>query len=149
MTTTADRTATADTHRVVDAFLGRLAVGDLPGLAALFADDVDWRLSWPASELDGPIPWVRTRRTPDGVLQHFRLLAEHNAPHGEGTRVERVLVDGADAVLLGTIRNAIRRTGAPYVAHFALHLTVEGGRVVRYHVYEDSLSVARAWEGVG
>ncbi|MDF1502367.1 nuclear transport factor 2 family protein [Roseisolibacter sp. H3M3-2] len=146
MTTTADP---AETHRVVDAFLGRLAVGDLPGLAALFADDVDWRLSWPEAELGGPVPWIRARRTPDGVLEHFRLLAAHNVPHGAGTRVEHVLVDGAHAVVLGTIRNAIRHTGAPYAAHFALHLTVEGGRVRRYHVYEDSLSVARAWEGVG
>ncbi|GAB3796509.1 nuclear transport factor 2-like protein [Micromonospora zhanjiangensis] len=31
-------------------------------------------------------------------------------------------------------------------AHFALHLTVRDGLVTRHHVYEDSLSVARAWE---
>ncbi|MEV0152576.1 hypothetical protein AB0H57_02390 [Micromonospora sp. NPDC050686] len=32
-----------------------------------------------------------------------------------------------------------------YRAHFALHLTVTEGLVTRHHVYEDSLSVARAW----
>jgi hypothetical protein len=42
----------------------------------------------------------------------------------------------------------MRRTGAAYQAHFALHLTVVGGRFRRYHVYEDSLAVAEAWHGL-
>jgi ketosteroid isomerase-like protein len=54
---------------------------------------------------------------------------------------------GHDAVVLGTIRNVMRRTGEAYRAYVALHLTVEDGMIRRYHIYEDSLSVARAWHG--
>ena len=135
------------TRRAVDELLGRLAAQDHEGIAALFATDFDWRLSWPERELDGPIPWIRRRRTREDVARHFRSLAEHNAPHGTGTAIDRILVDGEHAVLMGTIRNVLTSTGAPYQAHFALHLTVEDGRITRYHIYEDSLAVAEAWHG--
>lgn len=137
--------AARDTRLVVDRLLVCLAAGDLEGVAALFAADVDWRLNWPDTELGAEIPWIRPRRTPDDVLDHFRTLAEHNAPHAGGTTVDQVAVDGTDAVLFGTIRNVLRRTGAPYEARFALHLTVKSGLIRRYHIYEDSLAVADAW----
>lgn len=140
MTSPHDNTAT-----VVQQLLTYIANGDLDGVAALFAPEVDWRLSWPDAELQGAIPWIRTRRTPADVRAHFSTLAAHNAPHGEGTTVDRVLVDGADAVVLGTIRNAMRHSGVPYRADFALHLRVEDGRIRRYHIYEDSLAVWNAW----
>jgi len=60
--------------------------------------------------------------------------------------IERVLVDGAEAVVLGEIRRTAGATGRAYRARFALHLTVEDGLVVRHHVYEDSLTVACAFE---
>lgn len=151
--------APASTAAVVQHLLERIGAGDWDGVAALFAAEFDWHLSWPASELDGPVPWVRPRHTAADVGAHFATLAAHHAPDGAGTTVDRVLVDGADAVVLGTIRNVLRRPdaagaarvggtppgGTPYRADFALHLRVEGGRVRRYHVYEDSLAVSNAW----
>jgi ketosteroid isomerase-like protein len=65
-------------------------------------------------------------------------------PERADTRVERILADGGDAVVLGVIRRTAAPTGRAYAARFALHLTVRGGLVVRHHVYEDSLAVARA-----
>ena len=133
------------TTTVVHQLLTCIASGDLDGIAALFAADVDWHLSWPDAELAGAIPWIRPRRTPADVRAHFAALAAHNGPHGQGTSVDRVLVSGADAVVLGTIRNVMRHSGVPYQADFALHLRVEAGRIRRYHIYEDSLAVWRAW----
>jgi ketosteroid isomerase-like protein len=134
-----------DTSAVVRRLPVCIASGSLDEIAALFAPEVEWHLSWPEAELTGPVPWIRTRRTPADVRAHFAALAEHNAPDGAGTTVERVLVDGSDAVVLGTIRNVLRRSGTSYRADFALHLTIEGGRIRRYHTYEDSLAVSKAW----
>lgn len=67
-------------------------------------------------------------------------------PGRAATEIERILVDGAEAVVLGEIRQTAGATGRAYSARFALHLTVEDGLVVRHHVYEDSLAVARAFE---
>jgi ketosteroid isomerase-like protein len=49
--------------------------------------------------------------------------------------------------VLGEIRLTTRPTGRPYRARFALHLTVRDGLIVRHHVHEDSLAVARAFAG--
>lgn len=70
-------------------------------------------------------------------------------PEQVATEVERILIDGSDAVVLGEIRQTARPTGRAYKARFALHLTVEGGLVTRHHVYEDSLAVAQAFGAKG
>lgn len=142
---THEATETRTTRDAVERLLASLAAGDLEGLAALFAPELDWRLGWPASELGGDIPWIRPRRTPADVKEHFRTLAEHNEPYAGGTSIDHVLVDGNHAVITGTIRNVLRRNGVSYEADFALHLTIEAGLIRRYHIYEDTLAVARAW----
>lgn len=58
-----------------------------------------------------------------------------------------VLVDDADAVVLGELQNTAAPTGRSYQAAFALHLTVVDGLITGHHIYEDSLSVFRAFTG--
>ena len=62
--------ATRETRRVVDELLRRLGAGDHEGIAELFAEDFDWRLSWPERELEGDVPWIRERRTREEVAAH-------------------------------------------------------------------------------
>ncbi|WP_133915558.1 nuclear transport factor 2 family protein [Streptomyces sp. NBC_00582] len=134
------------TRAVVRELLRRIAEGDPERIAALYADGVDWRLSWPEAEHGrAETPWIRHRGTREDAADHYRTLAAHHTPGEADTRVERVLVDGADAVVLGEIRQTAAPTGRPYRAGFALHLTVTDGLVTRHHVYEDSLAVARAF----
>ena len=111
----------------------------------MYAEDFDWMLDWPAGEYAETVPWIRHRSTRAGVAEHFRLIAEHHVPEESSATVHAVLVDGADAVVLGEFRNTAKPTGRRYVAAFALHLTVADGLITRHHVYEDSLAVARAF----
>ena len=133
-----------DTRTTVTALLGRIAAGDDDGIAALFAEQIDWRLDWPAQG-HSALPWIRPRATRADAVEHFRELRAHHVPEKDASTVERILVDGADAVVLATIAQTVLATGQPYTAACALHLTVEDGQITRYHVYEDSLSVARAF----
>jgi ketosteroid isomerase-like protein len=73
------------------------------------------------------------------------MIGEHHLPEAADTQVERILIDGDHAVVLGEIRQSARSTGRPYRSRFALHLTVVDGRITRHHVYEDSLAVAQAF----
>ncbi|MBB5079499.1 nuclear transport factor 2 family protein [Nonomuraea endophytica] len=132
-----------DTRAVVEELLRRIAEGDHERTAELFAEQLDWRLDWPA---DGhpAVPWIRPRSSRADVADHFRSLSAHHVPELNGTSVARILVDGADAVVLGEIVQTVRANGAAYTSPFALHLTVEEGLIIRYHIYEDSLTVARA-----
>ncbi|MGW4639133.1 nuclear transport factor 2 family protein [Sphaerisporangium sp. NPDC004334] len=132
-----------NTRDIVEELLHRMAEGDHDRTAESFAEPVDWRLDWPA-EGHPAVPWIRPRSSRADVADHFRSLEAHHVPELNGTSVSRILVDGADAVVLGEIVQTVRDGGAAYTSPFALHLTVEGGLVTRYHIYEDSLTVARA-----
>ena len=123
-----------ETHAVVADLMKRIVAGDPEHVAALFAEPVDWLLSWPA---DGhpDVRWIRPRRTRADVADHFRALAEHHAPELNGTTVSQVLVDGPDAVVFGEIVQTVRRTGVGYRSPFALRLTVMDGLITRYHIY--------------
>lgn len=143
MTTT---TAATTTRAVIEELLRRIGAGDPERIAELYADQGDWKLNWPQDEHDRPAtPWIRHRATRADAAAHYRDLAVHHLPGQAATEIERILVDGTDAVVLGEIRQTARVTGRPYRARFALHLTVEDGLIVRHHVYEDSLAVARAF----
>ncbi|WP_416982012.1 nuclear transport factor 2 family protein [Streptomyces sp. T028] len=104
-----------DTRAVVEELLCRIGEGDPERIAALYADGVDRRLSRPE---DGhgrtETPWIRHRAGRADAADHYRAWP-------------RVLVDGADAVVLGESRQTAAHTGHPYRAGFALHLTVAYG----------------------
>ncbi len=110
-----------------------------------YADDVDWQLDWQVDEHGTNVPWIRHRSSRAEVTEHYRTIAAHHDPERATVQISRILVDGADVVVMGTISNTVSRTNKSYPAHFALHLTVADGLVLGHHVYEDSLSVARAW----
>jgi uncharacterized protein len=133
------------TRTVVEDLLRRIGEGDPEKIADAYAEPVDWRLDWPEDTDGAHPPWIRPRTTRADVADHYRTIAAHHDPEQASVQVERVLVDGPDAVVTGTLRHTVLRTGRAYEARFALHLTVEDGLVTRHHVYEDSLAVARAW----
>lgn len=145
---------TPGTGAVVAEFVRRVGSGDPDRIAELFADRVDWLLDWPA-EGHPATPWIRSRSTRADVAAHFReLAAAHTDDHDADADADaggptagpdlRILLDGPEAVLLTEIRRTAAPTGTAYRAMCAVHVTVEAGLINRYHVYEDSLTVARA-----
>lgn len=131
---------TVETRAAVAELMRRIATGG--AVEELFAEPVDWLLSWPAGPSD--VPWIRPRHTRADVADHFRALAGHHVPEKNGTTVSQIVVDGPEAVVFGEIVQTLRRTGREYRSPFALRLTVTDGLITRYHIYEDSLTVARA-----
>ncbi|GII85708.1 ketosteroid isomerase [Sphaerisporangium siamense] len=132
-----------DTRDVVEELLRRLAEGDHRRTAELFAEPVDWQLAWPA-EGYAAVPWIRPRSSRSDVADHFRSLEACHVRESNGTSVARILVDGIHAVVFGEIAQTVKASGTAYTSPFALHLTIEDGLITRYHIYEDSLTVARA-----
>ncbi|MDL4774931.1 nuclear transport factor 2 family protein [Actinomadura xylanilytica] len=132
-----------DTRTVVQTLMQSVAAGDSATIESLFADVVDWRLDWP-DEGHPAVPWIRPRRTPAEAAAHFSEIRTHHVPEKDASEIHQILVDGPDAVVLATIAQTARATGREYTALCALHLTVENGLITRYHVYEDSLTVANA-----
>ncbi|GAA2651476.1 nuclear transport factor 2 family protein [Streptomyces vastus] len=140
MTTATTHTTTADaTRATVQKYLALRLAGDTEGLAALFADEVDWLLA------ENPVvPWIRPRSTAAECAAQFTELTEHTVPEDAHASVDTLLVDGTDAVLTGHLSGTVRATGKSFAGPFALRLTVEGGRITRHHLYENSVSIAVA-----
>lgn len=141
------QTRTVDTRETVNELLRRITVGDPTNIAELYAEQISWKLNWPTGDYAAVAPWIQQRSTRDGVEQHYRLIAEHHIAKLSSAEVNSVLVDGVDAVVLGELHNTAAPTGRSYDAAFALHLTVLDGLITRHHIYEDSLSVLRAFTG--
>ena len=134
-----------NTRETVDEFLRRVAAGDPERIGQLFADEVDWKVDVPDGDYSQTVPWIRHRSTRADAADNFREIGEHHVPGESDVRVDAVLVDGPDAVVLGEVAHTAKPTGRSYVAAFALRLTVVDGAVTRFHIYEDSLAVAQAF----
>ncbi|MGW9434339.1 nuclear transport factor 2 family protein [Streptomyces decoyicus] len=136
---TATSSVVDTTRHVVQEFLTARMAGDVERLVALFADHVDWLLA------ENPaVPWIRPRSTGAECAAQAPELAEHTVAADTRASVDTFLVDGTDAVLMGHLSGTVRATGKSFEGPFALHLTVEEGRITRHHLYENSLSIAEA-----
>ncbi|NBE55121.1 nuclear transport factor 2 family protein [Streptomyces boluensis] len=136
----ASSAAQADaTRAVVQEFLTARIAGDTGRLVEIFADEVDWLLA------DNPVvPWIRPRTTGAECATQAEEMAGYTVSEDSRASVDTFLVDGADAVLFGHLSGTVSATGKSFEGPFALRLTVEGGRVIRHHLYENSVSVAAA-----
>ncbi|MFF7313796.1 nuclear transport factor 2 family protein [Streptomyces sp. NPDC008137] len=132
-------TSDVSTRTVVEEFLAARLAGDTGRLTEIFADEVDWVLA----ENPG-VPWIRPRSTGAECAAQGAELAEYTVPEDARASVDVFLVDGKDAVLTGYLAGTVRATGKSFEGPFALRLTVEGGRITRHHLYENSLSIAEA-----
>ena len=127
------------TRAVVQEFLAARLAGDTERLVSLFADEVDWVLAEnPAAR------WIRPRSTAAECAAQFTELMEYTVPEDARASVDTLLVDGPHAVLMGRVSGTVRATGKSFEGPFALHLTVENGRITRHRLYENSLSIAQA-----
>ena len=123
----------------VEELLSRMASGDADMIAELFAEKVDFMCA--GSE---KAPWIRCRRTREDMADFFASMNESFVPEDRSASVSRCFVDGEDAVVLGHVSQRLKSNGKAFTIPFALHLNVSGGLITRYHVYEDSLTVAEA-----
>ncbi|MBK3632855.1 nuclear transport factor 2 family protein [Streptomyces sp. MBT97] len=115
-----------------------LAEGKSAEAAALFADSVSFSIPHPPG-----IPWVPEVHSADGMRTFFELLGMH--VRAKEFDLRQVIAEGDDVVLLGRMVSEVRKTGRDIDTAFALHTTVENGRITRYHLYEDTHAVARAY----
>lgn len=131
----------SSTAELVSTFLQRTTEGDADAIAALFADDVDWYVGG-----DPRLPWTGRRRRRQEVADYFRTMWPHFAPGQSRTTLEKVLVSGDEAVVLATLSHVAASTGRSFTTPAAMHIATRDGRIVRLHLFEDTLAVSRAFE---
>jgi uncharacterized protein len=129
-----------DALSLASTLLQRLGGGDADELARLFAESIDWYVPG-----DPTLPWTGRRSRGADVPEYFHTLWSHLEHNASVVHVDRILVDGADAIILLNWSHVARGTGRRFGAQAALHLTVIDGEIVRLHLYEDTLAVSNAW----
>ena len=128
------------TREVVEKFFGLLAAGNPDAVAAAFAEDIDWYVPGSPS-----LPWTGHRSKGSDVPDYLRTLVDNIAPEKNVDQVEALLVDGDHAVMLGRFTREARSTGRVYEMPVAMHFQVEGDKIVKFHLYEDTLKVSQAY----
>ena len=112
------------------------AHGDLDGLRATLAYDVEW------TEMAG-FPLAGTYRTPEGVTS---AVMEALAQDWDGWMVhdDTYVVDGEDVVVLARYTATNKATGKDIDVRVAHHFVVRCGQIVRFEQFVDSAKVREA-----
>ncbi|WP_166384736.1 nuclear transport factor 2 family protein [Catellatospora methionotrophica] len=131
--------AVQNTRVIVQEYLTRLAEGDAERIAELFAEEVECYVA--AAEA---APWLASR----GLAADFLRLTMPRFELGRSTvEADKVLVDGADAVVLGHFVHVIEPTGRHLSTPVAIHLSVAAGRIHTMHLYEDNVALVSRIRG--
>lgn len=123
-------------RRTIETFFRRLTGGE--DVNDMFAEPVDHYV--PGAEV---VPWTGRRSTRPEVAEFFDMLRTHLEPRDFA--LSQLIVGGEDAVALGRFAYTVRSTRRPFEGQFALHLTVKDDQITRYHMYEDSYALERAF----
>jgi ketosteroid isomerase-like protein len=134
-------TDTQASRTVAEKFVERLGKQDPDGIQELFAEEIDWYV--PGSEA---LPWTGRRTRREEVAPYFTTMWPHFAPGRSKVVLERVIADGGDVILLAVWTHAVVATGKEFTTPAAIHLRVEDERIVRMHLYEDTLTVQTAFD---
>ena len=130
---------TDQTRATVDKFYERIGAGDIGGVIDLLSDDFSWEIPGDTET----VPWVGKRTTPAAVEEFFAHMGNH--VDRKAFDVDRIVVDGQDAVVLGRAVVTVRATGKLMDTLFAVHIVVEeDGRISRFVMFEDSWHVSES-----
>jgi ketosteroid isomerase-like protein len=127
---------------VIQSLFAAFGRGDLPGMLALIADDVDWG----GDKVDADIPTHVNRRGKAEVPKFFEAVATEQ----DFARFEPLhfLCDGNEVAALVREEFTFRRSGKKVDFTAVHHFTVDAaGRVARYRSYYDSSRYAAAFRG--
>jgi ketosteroid isomerase-like protein len=127
------------TREVVEEFFSSLGRGEVAAALRLIDEPVDW-FTPGSTEL---IPWMGHRSTRAEVGEFFAQAGAQMTP--EEFAVDRILVDGEDAVAVGHFKYRVDSTGKSFESDFALEIRVVAGLMTRYHMHEDSYAISLAF----
>jgi uncharacterized protein len=128
------------TKNITTEFLERLANGDADGLSDLFAEQVDWFV--PGS-ID--LPWTGRRSKGGDVSVYFRSMWPHFIAGRSESVLEKIIIKDYDAVVFARFTHFAKNTGRGFETEAVLHFTIQDERIVRMHLYEDTLAVSQAF----
>jgi ketosteroid isomerase-like protein len=114
--------ALTDTRATVQEFFRRLGTWEADAVGELFADDVDWLVPGASS-----LPWVGRRARREEVPEHLTTMWSHFHTDQSTASIDRIVVEGEQAVGLGSFSHVANTTGRRSTTPVATHITVRQG----------------------
>ena len=130
----------SDTRSTVNEFFRRIGLMDADGVAALFAEAIDWYV--PGSS---DLPWTGHRSRREDVPDYFRTMWSHFHLEKSNVKLDQLLIEGEDAVAFGTFSHVTNTTERPFSTPFALHVKIKDGAITTLQLYEDTYVVGRVF----
>ena len=114
--------------------------GDIAGLLALVAEDVEWE---GVKGVPKSVPFGGLRRGRDQVAEFFASVGNEE----EFTRFEprEFFAAGDRVVALGYYEARVKRTGRSFSGEWAMAFTIRKGKIARFAEYADSYGIAAAF----
>ena len=113
--------------------------GDIPGLLALFAEDIEWTVP----EIENAA-FAGNRTGTDAVARFFTELTEAE----DITRFEPLefIAEGDKVVVLGESESTVRATGRTYQTDWVHVFHVHDGKVKEFQEFFDNAAATRAFQ---
>jgi ketosteroid isomerase-like protein len=127
-----------DTRTIAEQYLERVAAGNIDRILELFASDAELVILGSAR-----IPWLGRRTTVAEFRQFYEQLFDLVTVNRFD--VEKIVVDGDEAVILGDLHDTVNATGRSFGFPFAIRLTVHDGLIRLFHMHEDSYALHEAF----
>ncbi len=128
-----------ENKRTVQSIFEAFGRGDIAGVLEHVSEDVTWKA--PGPEV---VSYFGDRRGHAGAAEFFAGLGSN--VDFESFEPGAVVAEGDRVVVLGRERGRVRGTGKSFDNDWALVFTFGGGKVTRFHLYENTGAVAEAFE---
>lgn len=122
-------------HQAYEAF-GR---GDVPGVLALLADDVEWSTPGPPDV----VPYAGSRTGQEQVEGYFEAFG--GAVEVSEFEPEKFFAEEDMVVVLGHYAFQVKSTGKAVDTDWVHAFTLKDGEIAQFRGYEDSAAVAAAF----
>ena len=129
--------STQESLQVVKDGFAAFGRGDVPGLLALMAEDVEWIV--PGAGL----PLAGTYRGSEGVANFFQKLAAEADILDFQPR--EFIADGDRVLVVGWERSKVKATNRIIETDWVMSFTVRNGKVAGYRQYTDTKAIADAF----
>lgn len=128
----------SEIRAVAEEYLTRVASGDIDRILDLFSDNASLTI-----EGSPRIPWLGHRTSPGQIREFFELL--FSLVTVDKFAVEKIVVDDGEAIIFGDLKDTVKASGRSFEFPFVIRLTVDGGKVGKYYMYEDSYALDQAF----
>ena len=112
--------------------------GDMQGVLALLADDIEW-----ITPGEG-LPFAGTHRGQAGVADFFQKVSE--AMKFSSLKPREFVSQGDLVLVVGFDRGRVKATNRTFEGHWVFAFTVRNGKVTNVREYIDTLVLARGFE---